>query len=704
MFQLLNPLLLLGLTAMAIPIAIHIISRHRAKVVPFGSIVFLEESVRERGGIKRFQELLTLLLRCLLILFLVLAASKPLLKRSKGSILGAGSETDVIIILDNSCSMGYRDGENTHFDRAKAVGEQILNSLEMNDRALIFTPNGTENRSSSWDEATIDDARKRLSAAQLSLGSTSYLFSLDAAMEMMNSAKGAIREIHIVSDFQKLSLFEPELMEKFRGAKTEASVYAIPVTRTRGQNSALQEVSLLEPYPLAGRPITIRTSLRNYGDKPSVETAVLTIDGERIAKRELRLEPGESESLSFHHIFEEPGRHSVEVSFQDADPLPADNRRFLPIIVNEAMPVLLVDGGDLRLGPRSETFYLKIALAPGLSASGSPLKPKTVSADALAREKLDAYPVIMLANVPDLDADVLKSLEKAVEKGASLAIFLGERVMPNGGLYSKSKLFPLRLGARRMADDGTGFQINVTQFSHPLFRRFRRGEAGNISQVKFQQYWQLLSDEKEKFLIPAYFQKDDPAVIETNNGRGRIVIFTSKCDADWSDFPRRSTYLPFIQQLVDHLSPTHETGRKFLVDQPVPFVFDFRNTRVPVAIRMSNNSTIRLVASGQEQARATFYDSHRPGFYFADIFRPDGIIEDMFVVNTDQGESDLTPAEQSELDDLVPNRTTFVPMTADLSELLKRQRVGVELWGNMLFLVLALAVVESYMANRSTPA
>ncbi|MDP7131584.1 MAG: BatA domain-containing protein, partial [Planctomycetota bacterium] len=169
MFHFYNPLLLIALSAVLIPIAVHVISRHRAKVIPFSSIVFLEASVRERAGIKRIQELLTLLLRCLLILFLVLAASKPLLKRSKGSILGAGSETDVIILLDNSCSMGYREGDTNLFEQAVSMAESILKTLAENDRAIILTSHRAENSQSSWDEATLEQARKQLGNAKLTM-------------------------------------------------------------------------------------------------------------------------------------------------------------------------------------------------------------------------------------------------------------------------------------------------------------------------------------------------------------------------------------------------------------------------------------------------------------------------------------------------------------------------------------------------------
>lgn len=705
MFQLLNPFLLIGLIAMAIPIAIHIISRHRAKVVPFGSIVFLEQSVRERVGIKRLQELLTLLLRCLLILFLVLAASKPLLKRSKGRILGAGTETDIIIVLDNSVSMGYREGESTRFGRAKKLAGTVIEGLAAHDRAIILTTEISTERRPTWDDALPEAAQKRRSEAELSHGSQSCLFALNTALDLMHSAVGAVREIHLLSDFQSTALDHPEILKRVQTAKTHASVYAIQVAQARGQNTAVAEVALLEPFPLAGRPITVQTRLHNYGDKPTTETVLLAIDGKRQTKREVSIEPGQSQSIGLPHTFESPGRYRVEISLQDDDPLPADNARHLPVVVHEAMPILIVDGGDLRLGQLSESFFLQVALAPEKDRSRAALKPKTVTVDTLVQEKLDAYPILILANVPAIDDDAAKRLEKAVRKGTNLAIFLGERVQPNRAPYTSDGLFPLELGEQKSTSDAleNEFALQVVHFAHPIFRRFRRGEAGDLSRVRFRQYWQLLPKPDSQAAVLAKFKTGDPALIEHTSGRGKVLIFASKCDADWSDFPRRTTYLPFLQQLIDYLSPARTSGQELLVGQQLSFDFEFKDTRVPIAIEKPDGTTARVVASGREKAEATFQETGLPGPYLLDIFSPEGLQEGIFVVNLDTSESDPEPADRDLLSNLVPGRTTFVPDASDLAALLKRHREGVELWGNLLVLVILIALVECYFANRSTP-
>ena len=154
---------------------------------------------------------------------------------------------------------------------------------------------------------------------------------------------------------------------------------------------------------------------------------------------------------------------------------------------------------------------------------------------------------------------------------------------------------------------------------------------------------------------------------------------------------------------MDYLSPARGSGERLTVGQPLPFAFDFQDARVPIAIRKPDETTVRLVASGMDRAEVVFHETTDPGLYFVDTYRPDGLKEGVFAVNVDPSESDLTPASEELLNDLIPGRTTLITQADNLPELLKRQREGVELWGNLLVLVLLLALVECYFANRSTP-
>ena len=73
----LNPLVLLGLAAAAIPLIIHLFNFRKPKQVDFSSLAFLRELEKRTMRRMRLKQWLLLLLRTLAIVCLVLAFARP---------------------------------------------------------------------------------------------------------------------------------------------------------------------------------------------------------------------------------------------------------------------------------------------------------------------------------------------------------------------------------------------------------------------------------------------------------------------------------------------------------------------------------------------------------------------------------------------------------------------------------------------------
>ncbi len=75
----LNWSILLALSALAIPIVIHLLNRSRARVVDWGAMRFLTASLAARSRRIMVEEVLLLVLRCMVVALAVLAAARPFL-------------------------------------------------------------------------------------------------------------------------------------------------------------------------------------------------------------------------------------------------------------------------------------------------------------------------------------------------------------------------------------------------------------------------------------------------------------------------------------------------------------------------------------------------------------------------------------------------------------------------------------------------
>ena len=80
----LNSAVLLGLGAVAIPILIHLINRRKAPVLEWGAMRFLRASLSARQRRTLIEELILMVLRCLLVALIVMAVARPFVPSTSG--------------------------------------------------------------------------------------------------------------------------------------------------------------------------------------------------------------------------------------------------------------------------------------------------------------------------------------------------------------------------------------------------------------------------------------------------------------------------------------------------------------------------------------------------------------------------------------------------------------------------------------------
>src|SRR5439155_2431785 len=111
----LTPFFLLGLSAIAIPVLIHLIQREKKRVIEFPSLMFVRripyQSVRRR----RIRHWALLMLRAAAVALIVLAFARPFLRHNAAATAVTGGAREVVILLDQSASMGYGD----HWQKAR---------------------------------------------------------------------------------------------------------------------------------------------------------------------------------------------------------------------------------------------------------------------------------------------------------------------------------------------------------------------------------------------------------------------------------------------------------------------------------------------------------------------------------------------------------------------------------------------------------
>lgn len=132
-----QPLFLIGLVAVGIPIAIHLLQLRRYKKVYFSNVEMLEALQEEDRRQRNLRQWLILLARVLAIVFLVLAFCRPVIKNPASQLKAGG--TAVSVYLDNSYSMECGGLDGSLMESARQKAREIAAAYRPGDQFQLLT-------------------------------------------------------------------------------------------------------------------------------------------------------------------------------------------------------------------------------------------------------------------------------------------------------------------------------------------------------------------------------------------------------------------------------------------------------------------------------------------------------------------------------------------------------------------------------------
>jgi len=111
------------------------------------------------------------------------------------------------------------------------------------------------------------------------------------------------------------------------------------------------------------------------------------------------------------------------------------------------------------------------------------------------------------------------------------------------------------LGARLSFDETPvqtpGATMIASDSRHPIFRPFL-SPSGPLGDVQVEQHRRLKEQDDQAVL--ARFSGGDAALTEQPVGRGRLIVFTSDLDNEWSRFPLNPAFVPFAVETARYLT------------------------------------------------------------------------------------------------------------------------------------------------------
>ncbi len=700
----LNPWMLVGLSGVGIPILIHLLNRYRHRELDWAAMELLRRALVVRSRQIRIEDILILLLRCLAVALIALAMARPTL-RTGARWFGREAQVGVVLAIDGSFSIGHRPGVNTRFDVAVGRAREVLKTLDAGNPVTLVLMGKQPRivrRNIGFDPELFEKDLAQLKPLPERLDLECCLEELE---ELTAELKAPVRECYVVTDAQATTW--QELSDKARQSMTNLAelgrLFILTASSESAENVAVSHFELASGTLRQGSMARCVAEVRNCGHQPAERvTATLYLDDKPVDQRVVdRVPAGQTRPVPLFTRFEHTGTARLSVRL-GPDPLETDNQRALVATVRERIRVLCVDGDPSDKPYQSETDYLVTALVPRRGPDRSAVEVKRVSWLELSSQRLADHQVVILANVPDVSAKLASALHAFVSEGGGLVVFMGDKVIPrllNARMrHGADALLPGKLEPLVVPAGGTeGLTLEPLSSTHPLSAPIAALPQELVAMARVHRYIRIGLEEGGQALVNLA-GADSPLIAEKVIGRGKVLLFATTADRDWSNLMVHPIGPILIHQAITYLTrQAHE--RPFTVAEPIVLPLPGRTAADSVLVRDPKGGESSLQITERDGTQAIeLARPELPGFY--EIATDDRAAPLVFAVNVDPTESDVTCLTGEEL------RRVFTGVEArlfddaeNIAAAVRESRVGRELWRELLILALLVLVVEAFLAH-----
>lgn len=540
------PLMLLGLVAASAPIILHLIRKRTAEHLFWGAWIFLAESMRRRHRKLQIEEILLLVMRTAMLALAAIAFARPFLPEMH-LLGGRGMDKDVVLVIDTSASMRLKgaDGRSA-FEQAIAEACELVKlspsgtafGIVLGEQVpVIVTPTPLSSRREVLDLlAELKPGADTMDAPR----------SLAAAGEVLSSGNNPAKEVVVFGDGQSYGWKVADTLEWKRVESVFSRFFRRPPVVWRAfsrpenvKNAAIAGVIPSRRIIGTDRPVRFTVTVVNSGSTTfSPGDALMTIDGAEVARLPVgQMLPGLSRTFEFRHGFKTNGLHTVVTSLTVADDIASDSVVTNTVNVIDSLPVMVVNALTAETGFKRPSAFIEAALRPELKGTNTMflVEPKLVRSLDLENEKVfKDKQAMILCDVPALSAKAMTNLVRYVEAGGGLLAVPGE--------HSHTEFYTNALFAVAMTNWNPHLK-NVKIEAAPISGRIEIPEASLTN----------------GFEVLKRFSDSAAAVVSRRYGKGITATSALPFDLNWTTFPARADFVPFIHELVYSLAATNST-------------------------------------------------------------------------------------------------------------------------------------------------
>lgn len=721
----LNPFLLFGIAAVGVPVLIHLLNKRKYQHVVWAATRFLRISVEQNQRRLRIEDLILLLLRCLLLALLAIALARPALRSVTTSGMFGQAKVIAVLVLDNSYSMSQTNGVNSRFDRARQALDQTLDALPPGSSASLILASDISDPVIPQPTYDLTLVRKAVREAQICDRGTNLFKPLSDAIATLKKQTGPRKEIYLATDGQADGFRQMgEIVTALDEVKQDIHARIFLTGEPETHNLSVSDLKMGSDIPAVNVLQPFDVEVTNWGKESAdgVRVTVSVDDDAPSAQAVIEHIPaGEARSITLATKVRDDGYHTITAAIA-ADHVPADDKRTLALKGVAKLNVLLVDGHTGVEARESEVFFLRHAMVPVPKAQADDylVKCTTIQTAELSTQKLDGFATVALADVNDIDDKTLTTLAGFVRQGGGLLIFPGDDTLPaefNKKLGDIGLLPAQFLSVDGKLDDPTQFfRIVARPLDHPIVSVFGTPESGDLASAHFYKRYLLnpatrpTGDGGPSRTVLS-FTDFKPFMVERPFGQGRVVLFASTASTRWNDLPDHAgIFVPLMYRTLGWIVlqsdrqlnlkvgdrfvfqlPPEDLGMEAVISRPQPIP----SAGFPAPPVMHDSRQPQ--ADAQSRLSIVYENTDRAGEYDVTIGRNAPI---KFATQADKNESnmqEITPAQKDQLATVA--QILEFKNGQNIRDTLATQHVGTEFWLPFAAVALGLAVMETFLAD-----
>jgi hypothetical protein len=644
------PSFLWALTALSIPIIIHLFNFRKTTRVYFSNTKLLRQIKQETTQKRKLKQYLVLASRLLFLLLLVLAFAQPFIPAAEQ--LSAGKNK--IIYIDNSYSMTLPvEDKFRSFDAATAFVQEIAEVFPPDTRYQLITNDFAPFSNTYKTKTEVLDL-----LAQLRLSPITR-----QAAEISSRMQTSTDEVFWISDFQKSTWGS----DRFQ-FDTLRQWHLVPVEATSTSNVYVDSLWLDNPFVVGGEKNTVRVKLQNDGPRRLEGLIVkLTINGVQEATASATLDPDSHGEISFDISTGLSGLNGGVVSFNDF-PGTFDNEFFFTLNFSRQLRIMEIRQDGIQ------SFVEKVFGNKQL------FQFKSYPSSNVDYNQITQADMVVVNGVDRIDPALGASLAAYRQTSGTILFVPGTK--PDIASYSATFSLP---NLKWLPAD-VQEELDKPDYNNPLFENIFEERSVQLSMPRAKKHLD--------------WGPDRSAILKFRSGLpflsqyGHLFVLASPLDKTATDFYQHALFVPVMYRIAASGRKNESQLYYYLTESMVTIRADSIYGEEPVRLVGQQE----LIPPQRKDIDKVIMElpkfSMNAGFYQA-VFRKDTLDRVAFNLTRDESKLDRFPA--AELQERFGNKMVSIFSSTSASSLaadIRERYLGTPLWKFALILSLVFLLAE----------